>query len=81
MDRVGKPPIHPGMEENEHAFCCYRFIQGIHTGIVNKEILVIRVKFEAPEAFSPQYRHLLGVQGIGGVHGRQRFNARLPNGC
>jgi len=81
VDRVGEPAIHPGVEENEHAFCCCRFIQGIHAGIVNKEILIIRVKLEAPKALSPQVRRLPGTEGIVGMQGRQRFDAGLPNGC
>jgi len=68
------------MEEDEHAFCRYRFIQWIHPGIVNKEVLIIRVKFKASKPVSLQHFHLPGGQRPGGVHGGQRFNARLPNG-
>jgi len=36
--RMGKTPVNPGMEQDEHTFCRHAFIYGIHPGIVDKKI-------------------------------------------
>jgi hypothetical protein len=69
------------MEEDEHAFRRRRLVEGEHAGVVDEEILIIRVELEAPEPLPPQRPHLLDTGGVGGVHGGQRRNARLPRGA